>query len=1057
MGSAWIGRGLLLWWVLGSSGVACLRSPPDIPSAPNGVTLAGRVVERELASGVHAPVARVRVASSGGAVTLSAEDGRFDLPSLPLGTHKLVFARPVGGGDPTPIKVIGGLTGRADGERLELGDVELREPGTLHGTVRLAGVDDPARAEGTLVAVAETAFRAIVGPDGRFVLARLPEGGTFDVVAFRAGYAPARLSDVSVLANKTEVLEPLVLVPDPSGGPATHRGSARAPGSADHAGIGVTCTAMTSTTSAAVVSATTDAAGAYTIALGYGIHRCVLAKDGYLTVVAAGVAALPEGVIGLPPVVLVPVAEAPFAAGDRDGDGCADAVDAAPDEADACADSDGDGVPDAVSLDDDGDGLTDAEEASPGRDGVITDSRRADSDGDGVLDAVDVCPDVADPAQTGDACAPTEGDALVITGVTPLRVGVGMPVTLRGRGFAPRADAHVVRFGGEVLAPALAVTRDRLTVLVPVGAEDGPVVVDNGVSVATSTASIQIVPPPIVAGFSPTRAAVGGTVVVRGQRLAGARVLVGGIEAAVVSGSAEEVRLTVPPVAQGPQLLAIHGEGGRVVLTAPLQVLGPVRVLSLEPELVGPGELLRIRGGGLAVGPGEHVEVAFAGAAVRAVATWVREAEVQVVVPDDAVTGPVTVHHPAASVTAPRPLTVSATRVVVRDIEPTIALEGQTVRLLGNNLDRVTGVRVGGRAVPLGGQTASSLEFQAPRGTPAGWVVVETAVGTATAPVGLSMIRPGTVFRTGASDIGGVVFDPVRDVLYVSTSSGTLEGDIAAGTWTSTFAWPFADLIAIDPRGRRLVLPDISDVVVLDLVAGTQTTCSTPATRAAPESLERLQYPVFSSDGRRAWLVRSGQLIEIHVDGALLCRPLGGSYAPGLALTDDERSLLAGTGLGFALLDVEVGSPRYGSVTTVWLGSRPLVHQIGFMWPPLEDDPQSAVLPGSTLWSLTSTSASTLPSLELVDPTSLRPPTRTLPTLNFYNQTGSRRFAIGSARGQADVVDLLTGRHTVTPVPTTTGFAARAADPTRSRFSGSAGQPGDHHITVYEVDAAPID
>lgn len=1031
---------------------SCLRTVPELPAAPNGATISGRLVEREASSGQLAPLPGVRVLAVGGTVDRSADDGRFALPALPLGTHKLVFSRPaVGiGAEPTVVKLISDITARVDGEHIALGDVEIRDPGSLHGTVSLAGSTEPSQAEGTLVAVVDTAFRGLVGRDGRYLLARIPEGGAYDVVAFRAGFVPSRLSGVSVLANKTDELSPLVLVPDGGSGSSTHVGSARLRDARAHGDIVITCTANTSTVAGASVVAHTDPEGRYTLTLPYGIHRCVWSREGYLSLVASSVAALAEGVLGLPPVELMPASTSPFPTTDRDGDGCPDATDAAPDEPDACLDSDGDGVPDAASGDDDGDGLSDAEEASPGRDGVVTDGTRSDSDGDGVADGLDVCPQAADPDQTGAACAPAEAGELVITGLTPPRVGVGMPVTLRGRGFATRADAHVVTFGGEVVTTALAVSRERLTVLVPVGARDGVVTVDNGAGVATSTSALQIVPPPIVAGFSPRRVVTGGTIVVRGERLAGARAVLGGLEAQVTSPSDGELRILVPPTRLGPQVLQIVGDGGRVELPTPVVVLGPVRIHRLDPVVVGPGQLLRIRGAGLAVEPGERVEVSFAGSSTQAVATRVTEEQVQVVVPDDARTGRITLHHPLGDIESDEPLEVSASLVVVRDLVPSIALEGEVVRLRGNNLGAVRAVRVGGAVVPIVAQTASALDVRVPVGTPAGRVVVESATGTTAAPLGLTMVRRGAVLPTGAAEIGDIAFHPQLDTLFVVTNEGTMEGDISTGRWLNTFPEPRNGGAFVEPTGRHVVFLNVFDVTVLNLRTGQTVTHAHPEL-VAGESLGKV---LFSGDGSSAWFVAGTRLCEVQLSLPTVgYREHGSSFEAGLIATDDGASAVVGTGTGFAVIDIGSTGAERGTIRSASLTLRSTT-QLDFMWPPRLTSPSSGLLPGSLLWATSFDFATGSAELQLVDPIGGGAPVKSTGFDCFHYQTSDRRFAVcWNTYGILDLESLRAEPLPLIPI----GPVVVNADPRGSRFATSEGEPGDYRVVVYDLDPAPIE
>ncbi len=1042
---------VVAWLVFLTS--ACLRSLPDIPSNPNGGTIAGRIVELDPASGQQVAVPGVRVVTPLGGSARSDELGRFELTGLPLGAHRVLVVRPprADGEDPTTVRILSGVAVRVDGERVELGDLEIREPGTLRGAVRVQGVPGGAVTEGTLVVMAETAFRGVVGADGDYTIARVAEGAVFDVVAFRAGYLPARARGVTVLPDTTVELSPLLLVPGEVGGMRSHVGSARLSSEAGGpAGIAVACHSDSSTAAAAMVTATTDDAGRYTLELGYGVHRCTASRAGYLPVTRVGVIALPDAVIGLGPVILSAEGAGLGLPGDRDGDGCADTVDVAPDDAAACQDFDGDAVADLYDLDDDGDGVSDAEEASPGRDGVLTDGRSADTDGDGVPDGADVCPAVADPDQTGEACREATVEeplptALVIDGFTPARAGAGLPVTIVGRGFAARAQSNVVAFAGEVLAAASAVTRDRLTVIVPVGARSGPLRVDNGLTAVTSTGSFEVVPAPIVTDFSPRRVAVGGAVVVRGRGLAQARVFVGGVEAAVSTSTHAEARLVVPPLAQGPQALEVRGEGGTTRPTLPLTVLGPVRVTDLVPATAGRGQLLRIRGGGLAVGPGERVEVAFAGAAARVAASSVADDEVRVFVPDDAVTGAVTVHHPTAVVMSPGPLTVDDGLVVVRALRPTIAMAGETVRLDGSNLDRVTMAYVGGVAATIGARTQTSLDVVVPAGAAAGAVTVESVDGggvtrTSTAPQGLSLLREGRQIR-GPSGLQ-LAFDPTRDVVYIGYGTTLRIMDLSTGVVTATVSTGLTNgfgRIDVHPAGTMLLSTQTTRVVATSLLDYRQSTCDAGTALSGEVH--------FTADGTHAAIQGYYRIVIVDLTTpTITCRTLTsvGSRVVGFVPTDDRLQLLASTDSRFDLLDFEPNSPGFGAVLAFWPHPLASLSQV-LIWPPRRDV-TSGHIPGSRLWVGNAW-------FRLVDPTDAGVSSEEVTAEGYVlRPIDQRRFAMGGDGDMTFVdLELRTSRTMTWP----RGVSSIAIDPVRPRFAISTYSPAG--AVIYDLEAAPLE
>ncbi len=1065
--------------------LSCLRSLPDIPSSPNGVTVAGRVVERDVISGDLVAVAGVRVAVAGtGASVRSADDGRFELPSLPLGPMRLVFLRPATGRDPITLKVVGGLFGRVDGERLFLGDVDVRDPGTLRGEVVVAGAPEPRLAEGTLVAVAETAYRAVVDERGEYVLARLPEGGTFDVVAFRSGYAPARLRGVSVLANAALELSPLVLE---AAGPETSRrveGRARLEGRANagHAGITLSCASETSST-AAPVSATTSDAGDVSLLLPFGLYRCEASHPAASPLRLAGVAVLPEGVIGLPALRLALLGD-PATADldgdgvvdandpDRDGDGFANGMDVAPDDPEVAVDTDGDGVGDALDLDDDGDTLSDAEEVSRGRDGFLTDPLRVDTDGDGASDARDVCPATPDPDQLdsdgdgrGDACSTPDEEVpvevqLQVTGFTPARAGAGVSITLRGQGFDRVARSNVVTFGGEILAQASARTDDRLTVVVPPGAQSGPVAVYNGRTVVTSTGVLQIVPAPVLIDFTPVAAAVGQAVVVTGRGMGAARVFLGTSEASVVSATAERIEFLVPPLTADTYPIEVRAEGGVARTGLPLQVLGDARINTLVPAVAGRGQLLRILGSGLVGAPGEVVEVEFVGAAMRVAPTLATSGELRVEIPADAQSGPVTVHRGAARIVSGTTLTIDGNLATIRSIDPWLAMPGETVRLSGDNFTRVTAVRVAGVVVPHVIESATSLRFDVPVGLRAGRVTVESQNAametvTSTSPEGLSVVRLVGQRVLRVLSLEAMALDPTRDVLYAGARGQGIGGlgltlDLPGLVATSTVPTPagFDDFDAISSDGRFVSAHTTSQPIsVWSTTTWLRYDCQTAGA----------YWTLFSPDGRSVFAGDRDGLWHIDLTQAVpVCRRFSSGPAGRSALhTDSSRQLLteaASTSLRF--VDVDPTSTSFGQESRPRWDTPSAVPR---MWSPPSRGRISGDVPGGAIWVPGSGNGID----EVVPLSNQAALPATAPSFAQFepltrNQTRDRRWTVTAPNtGQVALVvlDLASARGRLLPLPIES--SVYTAGGPRNFIAVWLGNTSE--LRLYEIDAAALE
>lgn len=1064
---------------------ACLRSLPDIPADPNGVVVAGRVVERDVASGVYVPVPGVGVAVAGlGLAGRADAEGRFELAGLPLGPLRLVLTRASMGREPLTVKVVGGLFGRVDGERLFVGDVDLRDPGALRGTVALADAPTPSLAEGTLVAVAETAFRAIVDESGGYTLARLPEGGTFDIVAFRPGYAPARLRGVSVLANTALELAPLVLTAAGSETTREVRGRARWRDAArDPSGITVSCLSETSSTTPAA-TARTDSNGTYVLTLAFGLYRCELDHPEARLVRLSGVAVLPEGVIGLPEVLLTPRGDpatadldldglADAADGDLDGDGLSNMADVAPSDPEQGVDTDRDGTGDGLDLDDDDDTVSDAEEVSRGRDGVLTDPLRSDSDGDGAPDGRDVCPATPDPLQAdedgdgvGDACAPVVEEPvvpvpLVVRGVVPGRGGAGVMVAVKGSGFDRIARSNVVTFAGEVLAQGVAVTADRLSVVVPAGAQTGPVIVYNGRDVVTSTGAFEIVPPPIVTSFVPVRAAVGQRVVVAGRGLSGARLFVGNTEAVVLTSAETSLEFVVPAVSAIDWTLEVRGEGGTARPALALTVLGDARISALVPQVAGRGQLLRILGVGFVGSPGEVVDVEFVGAAMRATPTLVASDELRVVIPDDAQTGPVTVHRGATRVVSGATLSIDGNLATIRAIDPWLVEPGETVTLSGDNFDRVTRVRVSGFEVPHQRLSSTTLTFVLPQsGVPAGRVTVESIdtnnrVVTSTAPEGLNVFRlvNRRVLPTQRT-FNTLVVDPTRDVVYAG-----METPVRGGV---TFDLPSLVATSSVPVGIQRVsgIQDISPDgrYVAAVFNSTLTLWSTQTWTSLTCTLQGLRWVRFSPDNHTLFVGADTLTAVDLTQSNPTCVTIGtlAAVRPGALHTDTSRRLFVPVSTDYATIDADPTSPTYGAeVAPRWSHPQDFVRE-GVTWSPAQRGELTAELPGSRFWGADSNGLAEIRA----NANEQDRPLSFAGNINApYWGTSNRRWLVAFTRLSGDnlivVADLVARRaRSFAPDPAFPRYAAGGPRDWVVVVGSSGANP---ELRAYRIETAPAD
>lgn len=800
----WARSGLAsLLFVMGG----CLRSVGDIPPQSEGGGVDGVLIELNLGTGepTGAPGAIVRVVGTSVSRTTD-ERGFFQLSAVPLGYRTLALEKRVGT-EVVASRLLDPIHLYADRATISLGEVPLSPGGEVQGRVVLSDRGNPG---GSAVVVARTGLRAIVGEDGSYVLSGVPQG-SFDVVAFRAGYEPGRLQRVGVGPGARTLARDLLLAGGAAPRLVSLEGSATLLGEASSEGISIAI--ADERTSSAAQSLTTLASGAFAAELRPGAYRIRAQKEGFIPVELRGVVVLSEAIIGLQPITLsrMPSGDADGDGildgvdADLDNDGCPNAVDRFPADPFACLDTDLDGIPDEIDADDDGDGVLDEEEVTAGLDRAVTSAVIVDSDGDGPSDRDDNCPDVANADQRdqdgdgfGDACSlpgsMTSTTVLtstaVVRGFYPSAAKTGDTVTLFGEHFVPSARFNLVRFGD---APAIVETEPGATehtvrVVVPRGAASGPITLLTGTLVVTSTGSFTFLAPPEIVSVSPSSARRGAIVAVYGRGFGAPelRLELGGrllaLEAcpagAVSIPGLDRVCFRVPATALSGPMLA-YTAYGTSELGRDLVVLAGPRIAQLIPNPATAGQVLTVVGDGFTTDePGAVVAVRFTGAAQDTVPQSLGDTAIEVVVPADATSGPVTLVHPAGNHSSADALVVSNGLPAVFGLRPSLIHTGDTVVISGVNLGSVSGVVFPGTAsVAPARVTSATVDVVVPAGVIPGVVRVLLADGSRLElPMRTPVLELGApITAVGAGSTQGAAFDAHGVPYTMEPSTGGLQ------------------------------------------------------------------------------------------------------------------------------------------------------------------------------------------------------------------------------------------------------------------------------------------
>ena len=313
-----------------------------------------------------------------------------------------------------------------------------------------------------------------------------------------------------------------------------------------------------------------------------------------------------------------------------------------------------------------------------------------------------------------------------ITSFTPTAAKGLSNIKITGTGLAGTTE---VDFNGDPSPQIGTNTATTVVAQVPDDATAGTVTVGNGTDSATSTASFK--PLPFISGISPVDGGVGTVVTIAGGELADAtEVKFGTISEPPATHTATQLTADVPAGFLTGKITVVTPEGTAISS----QTFAVTTVKSITPTLAAAGATVTINGQGL----GDALSVDFANH--TGVIPSVRTAtSLKVVVPSDAVDGPLTVHMPDGDA-----LTTATFKPLPRitSVDQGTYLAGDTVT--GTNL-QVAGpstAKLGAAAVTPTAITPTSFQFQVPDSGVTGAVSFKDAAGTTTSSANLVHVLP---------------------------------------------------------------------------------------------------------------------------------------------------------------------------------------------------------------------------------------------------------------------------------------------------------------------------
>lgn len=304
----------------------------------------------------------------------------------------------------------------------------------------------------------------------------------------------------------------------------------------------------------------------------------------------------------------------------------------------------------------------------------------------------------------------------VITGVSPASGRAGTNVTLTGSNFR---GATALTFNGTP-ANFTVVSNHTIATTVPTGARSG--LIQLFTPDFSCTNSFKVLP--TIYGFAPTFGRPGTNVMITGANFnaGGLAVFFNGVQATSVSNvSFGQLTATVPAGATTTGLISVSTVDGSHT-NANLFYL-PARITDFTPKSGDPGTPLTVTGLNFT----DASSLSFNG--IPAFFTVSSNSSIAAFVPNNAVSGPITITTPAGSASSSLPF-YGAPRVT--SFTPTVGQPGTNVTIIGTNFLDATAVRFNGQSATFTYVNNGKLTATAPAGVQTGPITVEAPGGTNT-------------------------------------------------------------------------------------------------------------------------------------------------------------------------------------------------------------------------------------------------------------------------------------------------------------------------------------
>ncbi|MDX6541898.1 MAG: hypothetical protein QOI71_3508, partial [Gaiellales bacterium] len=346
---------------------------------------------------------------------------------------------------------------------------------------------------------------------------------------------------------------------------------------------------------------------------------------------------------------------------------------------------------------------------------------------------------VPSPAPTGKITVATLAGTATTTGTftgirtpavsyfTPGSGAPGATLTISGSNLT---SIQSITFDGHEAASFTPVSGGSVKAVVPVDATTGKLAVTNPAGTGLSAGNFTVAPK--IVGFAPSSAPRGDIVTITGYNLAGATaVRFGSVPGSFSPQLDGSIAATVPPTAVTAKLF-VTTPAGTAQSTDNFVVVLPPTIASFSPGAGASGAKVTINGANV----GSATGVSFGGTAAGP-PTILSSSAITALVPNGALTGPITLSSPLGDATSATSFKVAPR---ITGFSPTSGPAATSVTVVGTALAGATSLKLNGVAVPFT-ESGGSLAFVVPAGGATGLLSVTTPGGASTSTSPFTVVR----------------------------------------------------------------------------------------------------------------------------------------------------------------------------------------------------------------------------------------------------------------------------------------------------------------------------